>query len=200
MQTTAITPSLIWQVSREGFGLGSFFPSATFDAVTEKVFFASLWNCCLNKLGNSGDRWHRHPSMVSEWNPATLDLCSQAGAVSTASRGHQQRQKTTKHETNPWKTFSSQWPFKQAQAPWGNGAWEQVGASGFPKQPAMLEQAVTPAQGQPATAVPAGGYNSVLVQGRKVVSGHTHSQALVCIAECSQGTQTRFLLVKIKQN
>lgn len=39
MQTTAITPSLIWQVSREGLGLGSFLPPLAFDAVTEKVFF-----------------------------------------------------------------------------------------------------------------------------------------------------------------
>lgn len=32
-----------------------------------------------------------------------------------------------------------------------------------------------------------------------MVSSHTHSQALVYTAKCSQGTQTRFLLVKIKQ-
>lgn len=68
----------------------------------------------------------------------------------------------------------------------------------FPKHPAMLEQADT----RPGPVCHGGTCKRLQQQfssGRKVFSCHSHNQALVVVAECSLGTQIRFLLIKMKQ-
>lgn len=174
MQTTAITPSLIWQVRREGFGLGSFLPPLAFDAVTEKVFF-----CISVKLLSEKIRQLR-------WQVTQMSLhglrakSSHAGSMFTGRCSINSIQlpstRAKENEAQDWYLEN----FFFLMAFWAGldslRKREQVRVSGLPKHSAMLEQAETPVQGQAATAVPVGSYNSVLVWGRKVVSGHIRAK------------------------